>query len=485
MRITNMMMANTMLLNISRNMRYVDNLYTQIATAKKIQVPSDDPITAARALKFRSAVSDTGQFQRNASQALAWMNITESAYNNVVGIVRSIRDRCVQAANGTLTAEDRQAISAQVKQMFGQIAAEMNVTYAGRYTFSGYRTDEPPVLDRSTPAGFNINQSFSPDDVEVTKSYQKPVSGSLLTDPASVYNTRLLKLAYQNVDFTGGGISVPPLTIPGAPRALYVHTVNATDGGVPALGGVNPYDSANIPAGNIVYIQQTGELVMSDADAVSADFVQNGLRVNYDKIGIAQGELNPLVYFSCTDLSTGIGYNMLEQHVAYEFGVNTRVDINSLAADVLTDKLYADLNNLCKLLDRVTISDEQQVTELYKSQGMIGDVLANATQRHLADEKARLSEVLHNRFNNMLEMCDRHMSVISRMQADLGARINRLDLIVTRLDQEEGSYKQLMSDNEDVDMMRAIMLKSNAEAVYQASLKAGASIIQMTLSSFI
>jgi flagellar hook-associated protein 3 FlgL len=258
-----------------------------------------------------------------------------------------------------------------------------------------------------------------------------------------------------------------------------------TDDGVPALGGVNPYDSANMPAGHVVYIQQTGELVLSDADLTSTDFVRNGLMVNYDKVGFVQGELNPLVYFSCTDLSTGIGYNILEQDIAYEFGVNTNVVINSLAADVFTDKLYADLKILCGLLDRVTVSNERQVMERYESQGMSGDVLTNAVQRHMADEKARLSDVLHDRFNNMLEMCDRHMSDVSRTQTDLGARMNRLDLIVTRLDQDEGSYKQLMSDNEDVDMMQAIMLKSNAEAVYQASLKAGASIIQMTLSNFI
>ena len=82
-------------------------------------------------------------------------------------------------------------------------------------------------------------------------------------------------------------------------------------------------------------------------------------------------------------------------------------------------------------------------------------------------------------------MCDNYLAAISKEQTDLGARMNRLDLISARLNQDEGSYMKLMSDNEDTDMMEAIMFKSNAEAVYQASLKAGASIIQMTLSNFI
>jgi len=175
------------------------------------------------------------------------------------------------------------------------------------------------------------------------------------------------------------------------------------------------------------------------------------------------------------------------QDIAYEFSVNTQVNINSLAKNVYTDKMYADLNDLCSFVEGVKLSDIDQLTIKYAGPGynLAGDALTQAVNRQAADERAQLSNVLHNRFNNMLRMCDRYIANISREQTDLGSRMNRLDLISTRLDQDEGSYKKLMSDNEDTDMMEAIMYKSNAEAVYQASLKAGASIIQMTLSNFI
>ncbi|MDR2751183.1 MAG: hypothetical protein LBC41_11025, partial [Clostridiales bacterium] len=117
--------------------------------------------------------------------------------------------------------------------------------------------------------------------------------------------------------------------------------------------------------------------------------------------------------------------------------------------------------------------------------GYAGAELEDAANRQMAEEKAVLSTVLHDRFNNMLSVCDSHLAIISREHTDLGARMNRLELVLTRLEQDESSYKELMSDNEDVDMMEAIMLKSSAEAAYQASLKAGANIVQMTLSNFI
>ena len=476
MRITNMMMSNTMMLNIRRNMAYIDKLYGQISTAKKIQTPSDDPITAARALKFRSNVAETAQYQRNISQGMAWMDVTEGAYNNIVNIMKSIKDKCVEAANGTLEAVDRQALATQIRQMVHQIGTEMNITYAGRYTFSGFRTNEPPVFILDNDRRYTISQTFTVDDIENTKSYQKLAVGNPIgTDQPLVFNASILKLPYANVtNLNIGGYAV----------------IQSSNTDSYTAGGYNPYDSARIPSGTIVYIQETGELVMNELDAAALS--PAGLEVTYDKTGFAVGELNPTVNFNCTYFPNSgppIPYNMNIQDIAYEFSVNTNININSLAKNVYTDKMYADLNNLCGMLEGVSLSNHNQLTEKYSNPlygyGLSGDTLVQAVNRQIADEKAILSDVLHDRFNNMLYMCDKHIANISRQQTDLGARMNRLDFISTRLEQDEGSYKKLMSDNEDTDMMEAIMYKSNAEAVYQASLKAGASIIQMTLSNFI
>ncbi|MDR3239613.1 MAG: flagellar hook-associated protein FlgL [Clostridiales bacterium] len=466
-RVTNMMLTNTMLLNINRNVGQIDKLYTQISTAKKIQVPSDDPITAARALKFRSNVSETEQYQQNVSQGMAWMDVTEGAYNNVVDIMKTIKDRCVEAANGILETTDRQAIAAQIRQMTRQLGSEMNVTYAGRYVFSGFRTNEPPVFSQAVDdKRYEITQSFTVNDIEKTQSYQKlSVSSPSGTDEPLVYHSNMMKLSYSYAT------SLTPTD-----SSFEVITASALD--------PNPYDSASIPSGKLVYIQETGELIVSDADI--ADFPSQ-LDIKYVKAGFADGELNPIVYFPCKDLDSALPYDMSVQDIAYEFSVNTDVYINSLAKNVYTDKMFADLNRLCRFLEEISISNERRLSEKYSSDpyNLTGDQLNAAVNRQITAEKGQLAAVLHDRFNNMLEMCDRYIANISKEQTDLGARMNRLDLIQSRLEQDEGGYTKLMSDNEDVDMMEAMMRKSNAEAVYQASLKAGASIIQMTLSNFI
>ena len=60
MRITNGMLVNNTLTNINRNKTKMDTLNSQLTTEKKIQRPSEDPIVAIRALRFRSTLSEIG-----------------------------------------------------------------------------------------------------------------------------------------------------------------------------------------------------------------------------------------------------------------------------------------------------------------------------------------------------------------------------------------------------------------------------------------
>jgi flagellar hook-associated protein 3 FlgL len=400
---------------------------------------------------------------------MAWMDVTEGAYNNVIDIMKAIKDRCIEAANGTLESSDRQAVAAQLRLLVEQLGTEMNITYAGRYVFSGFRTNEPPICNAPNSNSFEIHQDFTADDIEATRSYQKlDFTGMPTTNKVC-----LLKLAYalpnQAVDLTLTGVDTNGADI--FPPGIIATPASMNDPGAydPPIGG------------KATLIKETGEIVLSPSDAQRIAT----LSVQYEKTGFEAGELNPIVYFSCKDLVSGKEYNMENQDIAYEFSVNTDLKINSHSYRVYTDKMYADLKLLGNFLENVPLSNQRQLEDKFAALGYSGAELEEAANKQMADEKATLSSVLHDRFNNMLAMCDRHMANISKEHTDLGARMNRLDLILTRLEQDEGSYKKLMSDNEDVDMMEAIMLKSNAEATYQASLKAGASIIQMTLSNFI
>jgi flagellar hook-associated protein 3 FlgL len=465
MRITNSMMTNSTLVNISRNMRYLDKLIQQIESTKKINVPSDDPIVASRALKFRTSVAETEQFQRNVQSGLAWMNVTESSFTNVVeNLLQQIRVRFVEAATGTETGEDKMAIVAELRQFVEEIGLHMNQSYAGRYVFSGFRTDQPPVFNDDNTYSYYIEQIFTGADIEKTKSYQKVVTTPPeLTNTPIVHDINILKLPYKDVTnvFVNGN---PPITVP--------------------ISESNAYTPA---PGTIHYIPETGELVLSEDMANTLTASSDPIEVSYEKTNFSKGELNPQVYFTCRDLLNDREYNMDNQEIRYEFATNTFVTINSLAKNVFTDKMYADMLRVCEFAESLKLSDPKLLEEKYSggTYNLIGEDLTNAINEQLTAEKAELQAVLYDRFNNMLYLTDRHAENAMKEHTSLGARANRLELLQARLEQDEVSYTQLLSDNEDTDLVKAIVLKSAAEAAYLASLKVGANIVQMTLANFI
>jgi len=67
----------------------------------------------------------------------------------------------------------------------------------------------------------------------------------------------------------------------------------------------------------------------------------------------------------------------------------------------------------------------------------------------------------------------------------MGTRMSRLELIETRLTDDRVSYTKLLSENEDVDYMEAMMNLNIATSIYEASLNAGANIMKITLADYI
>ncbi|MGL4346202.1 MAG: flagellar hook-associated protein FlgL [Cellulosilyticaceae bacterium] len=148
MRITNGMIRNSSLNSLYDNMGRMNTLFDQMNTLKKIQRPSDDPIIAGRSLKLRLNVMESEQHKSNVDEAKAWMDVTETALSNMTNIIKEIRTRANQAANGTLTPEDKKKVTNDIEQLYKQLEQEANVTYAGRYVFSGFKTDQEVVLTK-------------------------------------------------------------------------------------------------------------------------------------------------------------------------------------------------------------------------------------------------------------------------------------------------------------------------------------------------
>jgi flagellar hook-associated protein 3 FlgL len=304
MRITNNMLINNMVNYITNNLTRMDKYQSQLATGKKIQVPSDDPVVAARALKLRTDVAEIAQYQRNLKDAKSWLDITETALNDMGEIFQRVRELAV-GSDGGENAEDLRVTAKEIEQLRKQLISLSNTTYAGRYVFSGYKTDKPFMNDDGTFA-------FAVDNTVENIKYEIGI---------------------------GDDINI------------------------------------NVPGG---------------------DLFNNGASV-------------------------------------------TAADIGT------TGKFIQDFDELLAALNAADYS---------------------AISAKVADFSDDIDNLL-------------------RVRADVGARVNRLELTANRMQNDNTNFTKLMSENENVDMTDTIMNLKNEENVYRASLAGGARIIMPSLIDFL
>ena len=112
MRITSKMMQATSLRNLNINKSRQEKLTNQMSTGKKITRPSDDPVIAIRSLKLNSSLDKIAQYyEKNASDAESWLDLTLSALSTVNDILTNdVRSNIIKAKSSYTTAEDRDAV---------------------------------------------------------------------------------------------------------------------------------------------------------------------------------------------------------------------------------------------------------------------------------------------------------------------------------------------------------------------------------------
>lgn len=87
--------------------------------------------------------------------------------------------------------------------------------------------------------------------------------------------------------------------------------------------------------------------------------------------------------------------------------------------------------------------------------------------------------------SSTLEGIDETINTFLAMQAQVGARQNRIELMTDRLKQQEVFATEILSKNEDVDIEKAIMDLTTQESIHSAALSVGARIIQPSLLDFL
>ncbi|WP_235867443.1 flagellar hook-associated protein FlgL [Priestia abyssalis] len=87
--------------------------------------------------------------------------------------------------------------------------------------------------------------------------------------------------------------------------------------------------------------------------------------------------------------------------------------------------------------------------------------------------------------NTYLAKIDANSDAVSTARSELGAKYNRIEVMEARTDEQEITFKRLLSDTEDVEFEKALIDLQTQTSVHQAALAVGSKVIQPTLMDFL
>ncbi|MGE7761809.1 flagellar hook-associated protein FlgL [Peribacillus sp. NPDC097895] len=144
MRVTQSMLTNNMLSNLSSSYEKMAKLQEQVSTQKKFTKPSDNPVAAMMGMGYRTNLNQIGQYQSNISEATNWIDSTDDAISEAVSAMQRIRELTVQASNGTYEGEQMKNISEEIKQLKEHLVTLGDTQIGGKYIFNGQDTNVRP-----------------------------------------------------------------------------------------------------------------------------------------------------------------------------------------------------------------------------------------------------------------------------------------------------------------------------------------------------
>ena len=134
----NMSAVNT--LNIlNKNQSALAKSLQKVSSGMKINDAGDDASGYAISERMRVQIRSLDQDNQNTQNGNSMMKTAEGAVASTVEILKTLKEKAINAANDTNTDEDRRTIQKEINQMVDQIDDNALATYNGKYLVDGSR----------------------------------------------------------------------------------------------------------------------------------------------------------------------------------------------------------------------------------------------------------------------------------------------------------------------------------------------------------
>lgn len=184
-----------------------------------------------------------------------------------------------------------------------------------------------------------------------------------------------------------------------------------------------------------------------------------------------------------------VTYTNRKQDIKYEINFNQDIKINTQGKEVFNQDMTRDLDDIIESVNYAMNVEEKKsrIEKMYNSakEGSTEQKkykeLLDLCDRELDFAKKNMEKT----FTYGLSVFNKHQDSVSLAEADVGARLKRLELNESRLSDQQTTVKKLMSTNEEINVSNIAIKIKEAESIYDASLAAASMVVQKKLLDFL
>lgn len=151
MRVTTMMMSNSLGVQLNQLRSKSASLTDQLASGDRITRASEDLLAGSSVMRVQSRLQQLSQWGSNLVDAQQWIRSTESALGQITELLNRIKEDALIGANGPLDANVSATVSQDAQALLEDLLAALNGKQGEAAMFGGFQTGlDPFTLDWST-----------------------------------------------------------------------------------------------------------------------------------------------------------------------------------------------------------------------------------------------------------------------------------------------------------------------------------------------
>lgn len=389
---------------------------SHIATGSRIASVAEDPSGWAIGMRMSVQIRGLDQANRNAQQYKSMLKVADGGVSSTVDILRTLKEKAIEAANDTCTDSDRQTIQKLFNQYADQIDDNALITYNGKYLINGSHNTASKLTNQAY-----TNSSLSTDTTTDTK----------LTDLLRRNGDSLNILADDTVNVSyvkDGKTYTTSYKVENTTVKDIFTKANAIDTAV--------FDVDNMSDTNEIGVDETGRTVKTVDD-------KNALTIKAKTAG-TDGAVSGFT-ISITDKNGQVKKNANSSLDAFTEKIQPRNENSG-------DMLYAQVGTKSNQGIKLGLGDMTSLGLGLRSKD--GDVL-NVTTRDGAN--AAIS-VLDNALNRALEQ-----------QTTIGAVSSRMDYTIQNLTTQSENTTAAMSTLMDANLAKEMVEYTKENILLQAA----------------